>query len=263
MDISEIIIFMLVYGGLFLYTLQTMASNNKILVRVKSALLIMLYVFIATIIWSTYKGEEYHSNAHGGYVSTSYTGETILMIVGLSVYSLILIGYSIFLKRKRRTIDSQNTSNSDRLLMRRFLTVLLAIIVLAAFLSWILYVPHSQRYPNGYYFGFFETIIIVIIYATPIYIAGLPISIGIDRLLAKINNSSRLLRYVLGLSLYSLAGLLVSVILLILFDQNIYTLEIVPFALCCVVASNLYYHLFMLVSRIKRNKDFILNNDSR
>lgn len=100
MEFSEMIIIMLVYGGIFLYTLQMFSSKNKIFVYVKSAFLIILYVFISTTIWFTFKAKEYHINNHSGYESISFTDEAILMIVGLSIYSVILFSLSILLKRK-------------------------------------------------------------------------------------------------------------------------------------------------------------------
>src|SRR5699024_12266853 len=60
--------------------------------------------------------------------------------------------------------------------MKRFLTVILSVVLFATVYSWVSYVPISQREPNVYYFGFFETFIFVIIYAGPIYfLAGLPL----------------------------------------------------------------------------------------
>lgn len=100
MGLSETIIIMLVYGGLFIYTLQLTSSNNKIIIYIKSAFLITLYVFISTIIWFTYKGEEYHINNHSGYDPISFTGEAILLIIGLSIYSVILILLSNLLKKR-------------------------------------------------------------------------------------------------------------------------------------------------------------------
>ena len=101
MGISEIVIIMLVYGGLLLYILQPISLNNKMIVYVKSASLIILYGLISVIIWITYKGEEYHINIHSGYEPISFTGEAILMIVGLSIYSMLLSMLCISLKRKR------------------------------------------------------------------------------------------------------------------------------------------------------------------
>ncbi|MDM5333758.1 peptide ABC transporter permease [Ureibacillus composti] len=89
MGISEIIIIMLVYGGLFLFV-NLVSSNNKLLVYVKWASFIILYGYISTIIWFTYKAEEEHTNSHSGYAPISLTGEAILMIAGLTIYSVIL-----------------------------------------------------------------------------------------------------------------------------------------------------------------------------
>jgi hypothetical protein len=101
----EIIIFMLVYGGLFLYTLLSVSSENRIIAYINSAFLMVLYVIISTILWFTYKGEEYHINNHSGYESISYTSEAILIIVGFTIYSIILLLLGIYLKHK---IHSKN-----------------------------------------------------------------------------------------------------------------------------------------------------------
>ncbi|SOC43770.1 peptide ABC transporter permease [Ureibacillus acetophenoni] len=101
MDFSEIIMIMLVYGGLFLYALQMVSSKNKMVGFVKSAILIILFGFISTTIWLTYKAEEYHINNHSGYEPISFTHHAILMIVGLSIYSVVLFSLSILLKKSR------------------------------------------------------------------------------------------------------------------------------------------------------------------
>lgn len=67
MVFSEIIIFMLVYGGLYIYTLQPVSSNNKIGIYVRSGFLIIFYGFISAVLWFTYKGEAYQINNHSGY----------------------------------------------------------------------------------------------------------------------------------------------------------------------------------------------------
>lgn len=77
MGISEIIIIMLVYGGLFLFV-NLVSSNNKLLVYVKWASFIILYGYISTIIWFTYKAEEEHTNSHSGYAPISLTGKQYL-----------------------------------------------------------------------------------------------------------------------------------------------------------------------------------------
>ena len=104
MGISETL-FMLVYGGLFLFTLQLFSSNNKILVYIKSAFLIALYVFISNIIWFTFKGEESHTNNHSGYEAISFTGEAILCLGVFSIYNIILLLLGTYLRRKRRSVN--------------------------------------------------------------------------------------------------------------------------------------------------------------
>ena len=100
-EIYEIVIFMLLYGGLFLFTLRSIYSRSKTLFNIKSAFLIVLYVFSSTIIWFMYKTEEHHINNHSGYEPISLTSEAIFMILGLSIYSIILLLLGVYLKRKR------------------------------------------------------------------------------------------------------------------------------------------------------------------
>src|SRR5699024_8049553 len=113
--------------------------------------------------------------------------------------------------------------------MKRFLTVILSVVLFATVYSWVSYVPISQREPNVYYFGFFETFIFVIIYAGPIYfLAGLPLSVFIDKLIGRFNEKPKLVRYFIGLGLYSLVGPLVGLIFLIIASQNLYPLATPP-----------------------------------
>ncbi|MCG7335067.1 hypothetical protein MHZ95_07235 [Sporosarcina sp. ACRSM] len=140
---------------------------------------------------------------------------------------------------------------------KRLLTAVLSVILFAIIFSWFFFVPSSQREPNVYYFGFSETFVFVILYAGPVYLlAGLPISILIDKLAAKFQRNSKWKRYFFGFGLYSLAGTLVGALLLILLNQNANLFDVIPFSICCLVASNLYYHLLLLVSKI----DLVLNN---
>ena len=101
MGISEMFIMMLVYGVLFTYIWQIILSTNKIIIYVKSTLLIILYGFFSTTIWSTYKGQEYHINNHSGLEPISYRNEAALTIVGLSIYTVFILLLNILLKRKR------------------------------------------------------------------------------------------------------------------------------------------------------------------
>ncbi|MDN4494481.1 peptide ABC transporter permease [Ureibacillus aquaedulcis] len=102
MGISEIFIIMLIYAGLYIYTWQMVSSSNKVIVYIKYIFQIILYGIFSAAIWFSYKGEEYHINNHSGLEPISNTGEAILMIVGLSIYSVVLYFLNIHLKRKRR-----------------------------------------------------------------------------------------------------------------------------------------------------------------
>ena len=145
--------------------------------------------------------------------------------------------------------------------MKRFLTVVLSVVLFATIYSWFFYVPSSQREPNVYYFGFSETFIFVIIYAGPVYfLVGLPLSIFIDKLIGKTKRNSKWAMYFVGLGLYSLVGTLVGFILLIIFSQNIniYQLEVISYSICGFIAANFYFHLSLLISKIN-NKYLIFN----
>ncbi|MEK4532160.1 peptide ABC transporter permease [Solibacillus sp. FSL W7-1472] len=100
MAVSEIIIMMLVYGGLFLYTARLSSSNNKIIFYGHYIFLIVLYCLISIAIWFIYKGNEVHINYHSGYEPISLTNKAIFTIVCFSIYNLILILVSKRLKRK-------------------------------------------------------------------------------------------------------------------------------------------------------------------
>ncbi|TMN23350.1 hypothetical protein [Lentibacillus cibarius] len=137
--------------------------------------------------------------------------------------------------------------------MKRLLTVALSVVLFATVYSWISYVPMSQREPNVYYFGFFETFILVIIYAGPLYfLVGLPLSILIDKSIEKFNRKSKLTRYFIGLGLYSLAGAVVGLVFLIIGSQNLYRLDVISFSIYGFVASNFYFHLSLLIAKIKK-----------
>ncbi|MFS0688992.1 hypothetical protein AB1K89_07100 [Sporosarcina sp. 179-K 8C2 HS] len=135
--------------------------------------------------------------------------------------------------------------------MKRFLTAALSAILFATIFSWYFFVPNSQREPNVYYSGFLETFSLAIIYAGPVFfLVGLPLSIFIDKLVAKFNKSLKWTRYFFGLGLYSLAGILFGIVFLSILNPKIYLEDIIPFSLCCFIASNIYYHLLLSVSRI-------------
>ncbi|HWJ80256.1 MAG TPA: hypothetical protein VNR61_19495 [Niallia sp.] len=139
--------------------------------------------------------------------------------------------------------------------MKRLIASILSLFLFSTLFSLLSYTPSSQREANVYYFGFLETFIFVIIYAGPVYlIAGIPLSLFIDQIIEKFNSKSKWKKYLIGLSLYSLIGILVGVIFLILLSQNsaIYFQVILTYSLYGFFASTIYYHLLILVSCFNR-----------
>lgn len=141
-------------------------------------------------------------------------------------------------------------------MVKRFLVMVLTIILFAVGFSWISYTPSSQREPNTYYFGFFETCFFVIIYAGPLYLfAGTPLSILIDKLIRKFDRKSKWKTYLFGLGMYSLAGGIVGILFIVIsgiIDWN----QLMSYSIIGLIASNLYFHLSLLLS--KNNKDSII-----
>ena len=139
-------------------------------------------------------------------------------------------------------------------MMKRFLTTALSLIIFATIFSWVSYVPSSQRESNVYYFGFLETFIFVIIYAGPVYLlVGIPLSIYINKLIKVFKRRSVWAKYFVGLGLYSIVGILVGVIFLLIINLNTFLLEVISFSIYGLVASNIYYHLSLFISKINNN----------
>ncbi|MET3684409.1 hypothetical protein ABID56_002546 [Alkalibacillus flavidus] len=139
--------------------------------------------------------------------------------------------------------------------MKKLLTAVVSSILFATIFSLVSYVPSSEREPNVYYFGFFETFAFVIIYAGPVYLlVGIPLSIIIDKLTERTNRNSKLLRYFVQLGLYSLAGILVGIIYSLIFYTNISHAEVISFSVYGFFASNFYFHLLFWITKLKGKK---------
>ncbi len=104
-SISEMIIMMIVYGALFFYIMLSISSKEKTLLYIKSTFLLFLYVFISSVIWNFYKSEEEHMNSHSGLEPISFTSEATVMLVGFSIYSLVLLFLGVYLKRKKHSVN--------------------------------------------------------------------------------------------------------------------------------------------------------------
>ncbi|MYL57568.1 hypothetical protein GLW20_08615 [Virgibacillus halodenitrificans] len=136
--------------------------------------------------------------------------------------------------------------------MKRLLTTILAIIVFATLFSAISYVPSSQREPNVYYFGFLETFLIVVLYSGPVYfLVGLPASIIIDRLARVLGKHYGWKKYFIQFGLYSLAGVLAGFVFSLFFGGTISSEEVLPLSILGVAAAIIYFHVSLLVSKIR------------
>jgi len=139
--------------------------------------------------------------------------------------------------------------------MKRVSIVALSIVLFATIYSWFSYVPNSQRASNVYYFGFLETFLFVIIYVGPIYfLVGLPLSIFLDKSIGKSNRKSKWANYFVGLGLYSLVGILVGIISFYIIGHNIYQMEVISYAIYGFTASNIYFHLALLTSKVNKKQ---------
>lgn len=138
--------------------------------------------------------------------------------------------------------------------MKRILTAAVSVVLFATIYAWIAYTPVSYREINTYYFGFFEIFLFAIIYAGPVYfLAGIPISKWIDSFVDNRGIKSKVAKYVAGLGLYSLAGVLVGIILVILFNGNVQfsLVDVIPLIVYSLAAAILYFHLSFILFRTR------------
>lgn len=136
---------------------------------------------------------------------------------------------------------------------KRFLTTVVSATLFAIIFSWFLLVPVDQREPNVYYSSFLESFFITIILVIPVFIlVGLPLSILIDKFVKKFIKNLNWASYLVGLGLYSLVSLLFGVVIMNLFNKSIFLGDVIPLPIGCFVASTIYYHLLLLVTKISR-----------
>lgn len=89
----------------------------------------------------------------------------------------------------------------------------------------------------------------VIYYAGPIYLlGGILVSIRMDKLLEKFKNKSKRIRYLIRLVLYSLGGVVVSLIYLVFTFHDILSTNLLMALTLGLAAANLYFHLSLLLS---------------
>lgn len=116
MHISEVIIPLLIYSGLFIFFLgpsttkgriKTSEENSnfsivfknhlvKMIFRKKTIFAVALFGFALFITQSMFASAQWHYNAHSGLPPIRYTSPTVLAISGLVIYTSILfllVGY--------------------------------------------------------------------------------------------------------------------------------------------------------------------------
>ncbi|WP_431026871.1 hypothetical protein [Lysinibacillus sp. LZ02] len=102
---SEIIVKLLIYSGLLIYFLTLFDVKNKKKSRLfptKSFLALGLYMLMVSIIWGTYTAEEWQMNEHSGYPPIYLMDHALLLIVGVSIYSILLFVIITFFRMKKR-----------------------------------------------------------------------------------------------------------------------------------------------------------------
>lgn len=148
-------------------------------------------------------------------------------------------------------------------MLKRILSVIISSIILAIGFSLINYIPEEQKEPNIYYMGISENFIFTLYFSLVFYtVIGLPVSWLIDKYRKRYNHKNGTKRYLIGMALYSLAGIISGAIIystvgFIRFFLDIF-LETVALGF---VASLLYFHILCLLeknlfknTRIKREK---------
>lgn len=106
MSISEIVIPVGIYSGLLLFLL-TMHSENRYLSIVKNVIASFLYLFVVIVIWEGYESKEWHINEHSGYPPISLSKEAVLIEIGFTIYTFLLL-LVVWMIKRRKYHESDN-----------------------------------------------------------------------------------------------------------------------------------------------------------
>lgn len=132
----------------------------------------------------------------------------------------------------------------------KLLTAVCATFVFALLYSWNMYVPQAEREVSTYYFGFWEVIVFVIIYAGPIYlILGIPLAFSGDAMLQRFSKSAAWARFGLGLLVYGGLGAIAALIAIPLLLTVPDFPEIIGFAIMGSIAAVVFYLIQLLFLR--------------
>lgn len=144
-------------------------------------------------------------------------------------------------------------------MLKRILALIISSIIFALSLSIFSYIPEEQREPDIYYMGILESFMFIVYVLLIFYtVIGIPVSWLIDKWRKRYSDSSVFKRYIIGIALYSLGGILGGAIYYntggsIQFFLDIF-LETIAYWL---VASILLFNILWVLERKKiKNKSF-------
>jgi hypothetical protein len=135
------------------------------------------------------------------------------------------------------------------MILKKVKVSVISAIILSLSLALWEYTPEAEQYTGVGCFSFSALFFIYLIYSLPVYLIGGSLySIIVDILLARIQFSNKLLKYVTELIIYAAGGLLIMGILLmiILSDGNNGGLIIDRVFIFGVVAALLFFHISLL-----------------
>ncbi|WP_103105593.1 hypothetical protein [Brevibacillus reuszeri] len=142
-------------------------------------------------------------------------------------------------------------------MIRKIVVALLSAIIFCMGLAWLNYTPLDEQQANTYYWSYASLVMVYLMYAAPVYLlGGVPLSILIEFITAKIGWVNSVVNYVFRLIAYSLAGLVAMMLFMFvmsggksgssLFANGDFRFE--------VVASLLYLHLWLFSFLIVKPK---------
>ncbi|WP_289142844.1 hypothetical protein [uncultured Brevibacillus sp.] len=142
-------------------------------------------------------------------------------------------------------------------MIRKIVVALLSAIIFCLGLAWLNYTPLDEQQANTYYWSYASLVMVYLMYAAPVYLlGGVPLSILIEFITAKIGWVNLVVNYVFRLIAYSLAGLVAMMLFMLvmsggksgtsLFANGDFRFE--------VVASLLYLHLWLFSFLIVKPK---------
>jgi hypothetical protein len=150
------------------------------------------------------------------------------------------------------------------MLFKKFVVAIAASIIFSLILSLIDYTPLAERDENVLYNSFPSLLAMGTLYITPFFlILGIPLSMVWDIFLSKGKTRNRTRNYLLSVFYYAMSGVVVSLLLLLVFQGGRVSSLLAFFEVLCSVisASLLFLHLSILLDvLLKKMKGYLLNN---